>query len=123
MNTIHNQSMVAAALLARTANHNRNPEFLRVAREAVEFTCKRQLPDGSWYYGEDTTYHWIDNFHTGYVLDSLKGFIDLTKDATYSDNLRRGFAFYKNNFIEDNGRPKYYYNRTFRSTANVRPNY
>jgi len=111
--TIHNQSMLAAAMLARTAKFNGNSEYQKVAKEAITYTCTRQLPDGSWFYGEEPKYHWIDNFHTGYNLDALKCYIQNTGDRTYEDNLRRGFDFFKNNFFESTGRPKYYHNRTF----------
>lgn len=111
--TIHNQSMLAAAMLARTYGFNGNEEYTAVAREAIKYTCTRQLPDGSWWYGEEAKYHWIDNFHTGYNLDALKCYIENTGDKTYEGNLRRGFEFFKNNFFEPNGRPKYYHDRTF----------
>jgi hypothetical protein len=29
------------------------------------------------------------------------------------DHLKRGFVFYKNTFFEEDGRPKYYHNRTY----------
>jgi rhamnogalacturonyl hydrolase YesR len=111
--TIHNQSMLAAAMLARTAKFNNNEEYRAVAREAMKYTCTRQLPDGSWYYGEAPQYHWIDNFHTGYNLDALKCFIESTNDKTYANNLKQGFNFFINNFFEPTGRPKYYHNRTY----------
>ena len=111
--TIHNQSVLAAAMLARTARYSLNTEYLRMAHEAIEYTCTRQRPNGSWYYGEESKYHWIDNFHTGYILDSLKSYIELTNDTKHEETLRRGFSFYRNNFIEKNGRPKYYDIKTF----------
>ncbi len=111
--TIHNQSMVAAAMLARTAKFNANSAYVDVAREAIRFSCQRQLPNGAWYYGENPTYHWIDNFHTGYNLDSLKCYSESTGDGTYEDNLKIGFEFYKNNFFESSGCPKYYDNRIY----------
>jgi len=111
--TIHNQSMLGAAMLARTAKFNGNSEYLKVAKEAITYTCTRQLPDGSWYYGEEPKYHWIDNFHTGYNLDALKCYIEDTGDRTYENNLIQGFDFFKNNFFESTGRPKYYHNRVY----------
>jgi hypothetical protein len=111
--TIHNQSMLAAAMLARTAAFNANHEYLELAREAIKYTCTRQLPNGSWYYGEEPKYHWIDNFHTGYNLDALKRYIESTDDRTYENQLRKGFEFFKNNFFEPTGRPKYYHNRVY----------
>ncbi len=111
--TIHNHSMMAAALLARTAKHTGAAEYVHLAKEAMKYSCTRQLPDGAWYYGEDPKYHWIDNFHTGYNLDSLRMYMGSTNDRSYEDHLRRGFRFFIENFIEENGRPKYYHNRAY----------
>jgi len=111
--TIHNQSMVAAAMLAKTYKHTGNKGFLEIAGEAMKYSCTRQQPDGSWFYGEGPTWHWIDNFHTGYNLDALKCYIENTGDKKYEDNLKKGFDFFKNNFIEPTGRPKYYHNRAY----------
>jgi hypothetical protein len=111
--TIHNQSMLAAAMLAKTAKHRMNDNYLKVARDAIEYTCSRQLDNGSWYYGEEDKYHWIDNFHTAYILDALKCYIESTGDKTYENNLVRGFWFFINNFFESNGRPKYYHDRVY----------
>jgi hypothetical protein len=111
--TIHNSNMVGAAVLARTAKHNGNKEYMAVAKGAMTYSCSRQLPNGAWLYGEDPTYHWIDNFHTGYNLDALKCYIESTGDTTYDGNLKKGLHFFKNNFFETSGRPKYYYNRAY----------
>ena len=111
--TIHNQSMLAASMLARTAKFNGNSEYQEIAKEAVTYTCTRQLPDGSWFYGEEPRYHWIDNFHTGYNLDALMCYIENTGDKTYKDRMEKGFEFFKKNFFESTGRPKYYHNRTY----------
>lgn len=111
--SIHNSNMLGAAMLARTAKLVPSREYLDVAREAMVYSCSRQLPDGAWYYGEDENTHWIDNFHTGYNLDSLKCYIDSSGDRSFDENLRKGFEFFKNHFFEPSGRPKYYHNRTY----------
>jgi hypothetical protein len=111
--TIHNHSMLAAAMLVRTAKYVTNEKYLREARNAMRFSCSSQLPSGGWYYGEAPMYHWIDNFHTGYNLDSLKCYIESTGDREFEVNLRRGLEFYMTNFFEENGRPKYYHNRVY----------
>jgi len=111
--SIHNSNLLGAAMLARTARHVQGKDYLAVAREAVRYSCARQRPDGSWYYGERDDYHWIDNFHTGYNLDSLKGYIEDTDDNRYRENLRCGFAFFRDSFFEPSGRPKYYYNKAY----------
>jgi len=111
--SIHNSNMLGAAMLARTAKFNANRNALQVAKEAMEYSCTRQHPDGAWYYGEGPKTHWIDNFHTGYNLDSLKCYIDSTGDTDYEEQLRKGYTYFKNTFFEPNGRPKYYHTRAY----------
>jgi hypothetical protein len=111
--TIHNSNMIGAALLARTAKYAQTPEYMDTARSAMEFSCTRQLADGAWLYGEAPKNHWIDNFHTGYNLDGLKYFIDYSGDRQYQKIMLKGLEYYKNNFFEADGAPKYYNNRKY----------
>jgi rhamnogalacturonyl hydrolase YesR len=111
--SIHNSNMLGAAMLARTAKHTRNRKYLEVARSAMEYSCSRQRPDGAWQYGENPKYYWIDNFHTGYNLDSLRDYIESTGDDTWRPHLRKGLEFYKAHFFEENGCPKYYHDRRY----------
>jgi hypothetical protein len=110
--SIHNANMLGAGLLARAGKHLGDDEYVQVARAAVEYTCSRQRPDGSWWYGEEPKYQWIDNFHTGYNLDSLKYYTEATGEDTFRMHLTKGLAFFKRHFIEASGRPRYYHNRT-----------
>lgn len=111
--SIHNSNLLGAAILARTGKLLSDSKMITVAKEAMEYSCSRQLSNGAWYYGEGPKTRWIDNFHTGYNLDSLKCYIDMTGDRDYDLVLKRGFDFFKNTFFEQNGRPKYYHNRVY----------
>ena len=111
--SIHNSNMLGAAMLARTARHTGNKNYLEAARSAMEYSCSRQLPEGSWWYGEDPKYQWIDNFHTGYNLESLKCYLESTGDDTWRPNFQKGLNFYKRHFFEPDGCPKYYHNRRY----------
>jgi len=113
ISSIHNSNMLGASILARAAKYTGESSWQNVAREAMEYSCSRQRPDGSWFYGEASNQHWIDNFHTGYNLDSLKCYMESTGDRTYETHLKRGLAFYKNHFFEESGRPRYYHTRTY----------
>jgi hypothetical protein len=112
-NSVHNSNMLGAAMLARTARFTGDRKASKVAKEAMEFSCSRQLAHGAWYYGVHPNTHWIDNFHTGYNLDSLRSYIETTGDPDYAENLRRGYEYYKRTFFEESGRPKYYHNRAY----------
>ena len=43
-----------------------------LAQKAMQYTAQHQRSDASWYYGEKHNLHWVDNFHTAYVLDCFK---------------------------------------------------
>ena len=111
--SIHNANMLGASLLARAASHNGNEQYFSVARSAMNYSCSAQLLSGAWWYAEEPTYHWIDNFHTGYNLDSLDMYLDAGGDESLRPALIRGLAFYKEQFFEESGRPKYYHTRTY----------
>ena len=109
---IHNANIVGASFLARLGTHAADQNALRVARSAVEYTCSRQRPDGSWFYAEAPAYHWIDNFHTGYNLAALDSYQRVTGDSTFESALLSGARFFVDHFFEADGRPKYFHNRT-----------
>ena len=112
-NSVHNSNLLGAAMLAGTWRHRPKEEYREVARSAVLYSCTRQRPDGSWWYGEEPKYHWIDNFHTAYNLDSMKRYTDSTGDTAFASNLNRGYQYFKNTFFESSGRPRYYHDRLY----------
>ena len=111
--SVHNANLLGAGMLSRTWKHVSSEEYRTVAREAVLYSCTRQRPDGSWWYAEHPTHHWIDSFHTAYNLDSLKRYIDSTGDEAFRENLGRGYEYFKKTFFEPSGRPRYYHDKAF----------
>ena len=109
--SIHNPNAMAAAFLARLSRVTGNEAAARLAREAMTYTCTRQRDDGSWWYGEEEKYHWIDNFHTGYNISALKMYIDALGDSSFAAQLAAGHRFFKNHFFEADGRAKYFHDQ------------
>ena len=109
--SIHNSNMIGGALLARVGILTGREEAIEVARQAMRYSCERQQPDGAWYYGEAQKYRWIDSFHTGYNLDSLKRYIDCTNDIEFFGAMLRGYEYLKLSFFEADGRTKYMHDR------------
>ncbi len=110
---VHNANMLAARLLARVFSITQEEELWEHARKAVNYTMSAQRQDGAWYYGERHVQKYIDNFHTGFVLESLNDYISYTNDMSHSDNLRRGLKFYSNHLFLPNGTPKYFHDRVY----------
>ena len=109
---VHNANTLGASLLARTWSHTRNESYRTLAEKALQFTALRQRSDGSWYYGEEGNLRWVDNFHTGYVLDSFKHYATATGDTRFDAQLMRGYRYWKETFFLTDGTPRYYSSRT-----------
>jgi hypothetical protein len=109
---VHNSNTLGASLLARTYRHTGTTSYQALAAKAIRYTAGHQRSDGSWYYGEAANLHWVDNFHTAYVLDCFKRYADSTGDRTFDPQMNRGYEFWKNTFFLANGTPRYYDRKT-----------
>lgn len=96
---VHNINLIGAALLGR--------------RDCLEFSVRRQQPDGSWWYGEAGNQRWIDNFHTAYNLVALREYEGTTGDTSFDGAARRGFEYWDKTFWLPDGAPRYYHNCTY----------
>ena len=110
---IHNANLLAAAFLCRVARHAAGGKYVGVALKAARYSVSRQREDGSWMYGELTTQQWIDNFHTGYNLCALRDLGIYADTEEFHDSMRRGYRFYVDNFIRQDGAAKYFHDRAY----------
>ncbi len=83
------------------------------ALQVARYSASRQRDDGSWYYGELASQQWIDNFHTGYNLTSLRAIGRNLGTSEFEPHVRRGFEFYRNHFFREDGAVRYFHNRTY----------
>ena len=111
--TTHNANLMAGALLCRAYKHTGVERFLAPAFRVARYSAAKQRPDGSWWYGEAPTQHWIDNFHTGYNLAALDAMGRYAGTTEFEEHVRRGFAFYRENFFRADGAAKYFHNRAY----------
>lgn len=105
---VHNANTLGASLLARTYSATGIERYRSVAEKAMRYTAKSQRSDGSWYYGEADNLHWVDNFHTGYVLDCFKYYTESTNDRQFASAMLRGYQYWKKTFFLADGTPRYY---------------
>ncbi len=112
---IHNSNLLAAGLLARLSGLGGDRDgFGSAAEAAVRYSTARQRADGSWPYGEMPKLGWVDNFHTGYVLDALRVCADAGVAAKVAEDAwSSGLAYYRRTFFLADGTPRYYPDRVF----------
>jgi hypothetical protein len=109
---VHNANTLGASLLARAGTIMQDKSMLRLARNAMDYTAQHQRSDCSWFYGEKENLHWVDNFHTAYVLDCFKHYSDATNDTRYDRVMMNGYGYWKNTFFLADGTPRYYDHKT-----------
>ena len=109
---VHNANTLGASLLARTYSYTQDESYRALAQKAIQYTAQHQRSDASWYYGEAANLHWVDNFHTAYVLDCFKHYIESTGDDRFENNLTTGYEYWKNTFFLSDGTPRYYSHKT-----------
>ena len=111
---IFNASLLAAEVLACVGKLTGEKELIESAERATRYVVNNQRPDGSWVYGTDPKQAWIDNFHTAYILFSLKRIIEISSfGAEFEPALERGYQYWKNNFFLAEGWPKYYHDELY----------
>lgn len=110
---VFNASMKGVRLLSQAYQVNKNNEYITTAQNAVKWVMKHQDPDGAWVYSKRNTGKWVDNYHTGYILDCLETYIRITHDESYLSAMNNGVEYYISNFISDSGQPKFYNNEPY----------
>lgn len=107
-------SALVAVALARHARV-RGAAHLPVAARLMRYVVRRQTAEGAWYYTdppEDSPVR-IDNYHTGFILDALRDYMDLTGDAAYRDAHARGVQFYAKHLFNADGAPRWMSDQDF----------
>jgi hypothetical protein len=117
---IFNASLLAAEVLASVGKLTSDHELFEPARRTTRYVVNNQNQDGSWFYGTDPKQSWIDNFHTAYVLFSLKRIIKVSPfGSEFQPAFERGYEFWKKNFFLAEGWPKYYHDDPYPADAHA----
>lgn len=108
---VHNANVIGASFLAQAKSVAKvNTE--NIDKMSMTYTADRQLESGAWYYGQKKDLQWIDNFHTGYVLDAFKRYKDASGDSDFNSHIEKGYSYYRKTFFEG-AIPKYYFDKTY----------
>jgi hypothetical protein len=101
-----NANAYRAFLLTSAALDLSQEKYRKVAERNLNFVIEAQNPDGSWFYSADSRRHFIDHFHTCFVLKALAKIEALTGDPRCTRTIERGVGYYVENLFDDRGLPK-----------------
>jgi hypothetical protein len=117
---IFNASLLAGEVLATVGKLTDDAALCYEAERAARYVINQQQPDGSWTYGTEPNQSWIDNFHTAYILFSLKRIImACSLGAEFHEALKRGYRYWRDNFFLADGWPKYYHDDPYPADAHA----
>jgi hypothetical protein len=110
---IFNASLLAGETLASASAFTEDAEFMELAAKSARYVIENQKKDGSWAYGPKLRHAWVDNFHTAFILLSLKRISEAVPAVDAAEAIRRGFDFWVENLFLLDGTPKYYDSEIF----------
>lgn len=102
-----NATLKGSRLLAQAHARGARQDTIAVAAGSARFVIEHQHVSGAWPYAIGDTRNWADHFHTGYVLECLSAYRELTADNSVTESLHRGWDYYRKQFFTDDMTPKY----------------
>ncbi len=117
-----NVNALAARLFALVAAENGDTDLMARADDLVEFVLSAQEESGAWHYSmpADRSHISHDNFHTGFVLESLREYLDAGGDVPGTEAAyERGLDFYRENLFEADGAPKFEHDQSYPHDAHA----
>ncbi len=110
---VFNASLLGAEFLLNAGILLGNDEYMSLARQAAQYVACFQASDGSWVYGREVSQTWIDSFHTGFVVVSMRHIAEALRDAELLASATRGFIYFKKTFIAEDFAVNYFSNKRF----------
>jgi len=101
-----NANAYRAFLLTQAAVDFSDERYRKAALRNLNFVLEAQNSDGSWYYARDGQRHFIDHFHSCFVMKALAKIEALTGDAECTRAIERGIDYYVRNLFDERGVPK-----------------
>ncbi len=111
---VHHGNLGAALHLLKVSRLTGKTELAEVAEPAIQFTVKRQRPDGAWHFGEYAgensppreTPDRIAHHPNATILHALYQIQALRPEQDIESALRCGFSYYYQNLLVDRQMPK-----------------
>jgi len=95
------------AFLLTSAHHELGcAEAASKAERNLNFVLESQQANGSWYYAMDGERHFVDHFHTCFVLKALAKIQSLNPSAACMRAIERGVEYYSSQLLDEHGLPK-----------------
>jgi len=99
---VYNVNALALRYLVEYQKITGDDSYNKLQNKICRFLVSKQRNDGSWFYSDGIRGKWIDGFHTGYVIEGLIWYYNLTKDYNVYKSIENASRYYKNYLIRNN---------------------
>ncbi|HHX61059.1 MAG TPA: delta-aminolevulinic acid dehydratase [Epulopiscium sp.] len=110
---VFNASVLGSRLLARVFSYTQEDELIVAAKLSIDFCLPFQQENGAWPYGTLPYHQWVDNFHTGYMIECISEYQKYAGGDQYDEVISKSLDYYLKTFFEESGIPKYYNNKRY----------
>ena len=102
-------SALTGALIGQVAKHTKEPELNQIAYRLINYVVDKQTNYGAWFYTypPEDSHITHDNYHTGFILDTILDYMDASQSDFFIDSYHKGLKYYHNNLFLENGAPKW----------------
>lgn len=102
-------SVLVGAFVARLGALQDDAELRAEGGRLVRYVVSKQTEEGAWFYAEPPSASHIthDNYHTGFILDAIRGYGVATGSREFDDAYHRGIDFYERRLFEPDGAARF----------------
>ncbi|SDQ23015.1 prenyltransferase/squalene oxidase repeat-containing protein [Natronobacterium texcoconense] len=100
-----NANALGARLLLELGAYFDEPRWCEAGEAILDYVASKQTATGGWMYTDPPTASHLsmDNFHNGFILESLLRYQELTGSSRFDATIERGLSFYREELFEDDG--------------------
>ncbi|WIV68613.1 antibiotic ABC transporter permease [Natrialbaceae archaeon AArc-T1-2] len=104
-----NANALGARLLLELAAYFDEPQWREAGEKILDYVAAKQTATGGWMYTDPPTASHLsmDNFHNGFIVESLLRHRELTDSKRYETTLERALSFYRSELFEEDGAPNW----------------
>jgi hypothetical protein len=108
-------SALVGAFASRLGALRQDPALIDEGGRLVRYVASKQTGEGAWFYAEPPSASHLrhDNYHTGFILDSLLLYGQSSGSDEFEEAYRRGLEFYRRKLFERDGAARYLSDRRY----------
>ncbi len=101
-----NINSMAAAFLSKLYVATHNEYYKEQAMKLVSFVIHHAIDDNRWTYTTDTAHSYVDNYHTGGIIDEIFEMMESLDYWEWKTTLMNAVTYYQKNLFTEKGAPK-----------------